>query len=369
MSLNETKDGSELWYAVVSRSGNRLSLSAPERVAAMVGTNRSPALVRLNDAEAELLWIHEGRDGGNMEVLRSTWTGSNWQEPVVLAETERGVTFDELAADGRDGTGLAAWTESRYFENGRYDAGLSSALRDPMTGVWNVERVTSWDSTVTFGNPAVSLSEDRQSVISYQVVPRAIDSLNPNNGRRFLGLRDLTDPSLSWKTVPGLDFLSDTTSFVWDAETGFGPDGTLYVLTEEHGFSSEGGVPFGDSRLGLQLRAVRLTSSLDVLDADEPITPTSGISEPEQERSLQISAMPNPATTEVILSYRVERTRHVRLEVCDLLGRNVQVLLDETLEAGLYRTTCNLARLGSGIYVIRLTTEEGEVHKLLRVIQ
>lgn len=367
MSLNDEKTGSELWYTVITRFGDQLELSPPKPVLELAGTNRSPTLVKHPEGKAELLWIHEGVNAEPMEVLRSTWDGSNWQAPVSLAAAESGGTFEELTAAGRNGTMLAAWTQTRYFENGRYDAGLSSALRDPVTGLWTVGEFTVWDSASIFSNPSVSLSQNQRAVISYQVVPKVVDSISPNNGRRYLGISDLADPSRSWKTIPGFEFLSDTTSFVWDGQTGFGANETLYLLTEEHGTSSEGSITFADPKLGLKLRTARLTSELDIMDIEEPKTPTTGVSESEDNEVLEISLRPNPATEEVILSYRIDRSERVRLELYNILGQKIEVLLDKHLEAGFYETQCTVHGLSTGTYFIRLSAGDQTTQQALHV--
>jgi hypothetical protein len=64
---------------------------------------------------------------------------------------------------------------------------------------------------------------------------------------------------------------------------------------------------------------------------------------------------PNPFNPVTRISFRVPAAGRVRLEVFDLLGRRVAVLVDEERAAGAYAVEMNAARLSSGTYVYRLT--------------
>jgi hypothetical protein len=64
---------------------------------------------------------------------------------------------------------------------------------------------------------------------------------------------------------------------------------------------------------------------------------------------------PNPFNPVTRISFRVPAAGRVRLEVFDLLGRRVAVLVDEERAAGAYAVEMNAAQLSSGTYVYRLT--------------
>ena len=63
---------------------------------------------------------------------------------------------------------------------------------------------------------------------------------------------------------------------------------------------------------------------------------------------------PNPFRTATTLAYTVPAAGPVRLEVYDLLGRRVAVLVDETVEAGRHAASLSAEGLASGAYVVRL---------------
>jgi beta-glucuronidase len=68
---------------------------------------------------------------------------------------------------------------------------------------------------------------------------------------------------------------------------------------------------------------------------------------------------PNPFNPTTTISFAVAGNagRHVRLAVCDVLGREVAVLVDESRQPGYYTVPFGLAQGSSGVYFCRLTVE------------
>ncbi len=64
---------------------------------------------------------------------------------------------------------------------------------------------------------------------------------------------------------------------------------------------------------------------------------------------------PNPFNPTSEIRYQVSESRHVRLAVYDLLGREVAVLVNETKAPGSYQATFDASGLASGVYLSRIT--------------
>jgi subtilisin family serine protease len=63
---------------------------------------------------------------------------------------------------------------------------------------------------------------------------------------------------------------------------------------------------------------------------------------------------PNPFNSATTIAFHLAAASRVRLQVCDVLGRTVAVLVDNTLNAGSHRIAFDASGLASGIYVARL---------------
>ena len=64
---------------------------------------------------------------------------------------------------------------------------------------------------------------------------------------------------------------------------------------------------------------------------------------------------PNPATSAVKFTYRLNGASHVSLMVFDTMGRLVQSLVDEEKEAGQYAVDADVAGWRAGVYVYKIT--------------
>jgi photosystem II stability/assembly factor-like uncharacterized protein len=63
---------------------------------------------------------------------------------------------------------------------------------------------------------------------------------------------------------------------------------------------------------------------------------------------------PNPFNPNTTIEYEVPRRDHVMLKVYNIAGQEVATLVDETHDAGVYRTTLDPTGLASGVYIYRL---------------
>ena len=85
----------------------------------------------------------------------------------------------------------------------------------------------------------------------------------------------------------------------------------------------------------------------------------------ESDRS--VSVYPNPFRASVIVEFVLDAPSTVRVELFDVLGRNVETLLDGFREAGRQTVAVNGRRLAPGHYVIRIQTpDRTRLHKLVR---
>jgi M6 family metalloprotease-like protein len=86
-------------------------------------------------------------------------------------------------------------------------------------------------------------------------------------------------------------------------------------------------------------------------------TGATGIAaDPAKDRNAALleEPFPNPSNPISDIRYQISDIRHVRLSVCDLLGREVAVLVNERKEPGRYAARFDGTGLASGVYICRL---------------
>jgi glycosidase len=84
---------------------------------------------------------------------------------------------------------------------------------------------------------------------------------------------------------------------------------------------------------------------------------TSGLNDPKVPEGYQLSQnYPNPFNSTTTIEFSLPKNEFVTLEVLDLSGRKVKVLLNEQLSIGNYALRFNTSDLASGIYYYRLVT-------------
>ena len=75
---------------------------------------------------------------------------------------------------------------------------------------------------------------------------------------------------------------------------------------------------------------------------------------------------PNPFNPTTIIKYSIPKISSVSLKIYDILGNEVETLVDKELPAGNYEATFNAANLSSGIYFYHLQAEAfSETKKML----
>ena len=69
---------------------------------------------------------------------------------------------------------------------------------------------------------------------------------------------------------------------------------------------------------------------------------------------------PDPFSSTTTVSYTLENASPVKLEVYDMLGRRVDTLVQGDQSAGTYSLTFDASQLASGLYLLRLETNQGQ---------
>jgi flagellar hook assembly protein FlgD len=75
---------------------------------------------------------------------------------------------------------------------------------------------------------------------------------------------------------------------------------------------------------------------------------------------------PNPFNAQTTVKYILHKTRRVRIDVYDLLGRKVETLVNEEKQAGQHQAVWDASDRSSGVYFYRI--EAGEFIETKKMI-
>ena len=77
---------------------------------------------------------------------------------------------------------------------------------------------------------------------------------------------------------------------------------------------------------------------------------------------------PNPFNPTTLIRFSLPNYSNVKINAYDILGKEVSVILDKSLEAGYYDFNWNPGILSSGIYFIKIETESSNLtHKVMYI--
>jgi hypothetical protein len=122
-------------------------------------------------------------------------------------------------------------------------------------------------------------------------------------------------------------------------------------------------LPSGDHVFKVRVTGTKNTSSTnswvvpDRVDFRQSGTTTvQRSSYPERDYFLRQN-FPNPFNPTTVISYRLPVAAQVTLRIYDVLGKEIETLVNSHQNAGDYSVTLDAAHLSSGIYYYRLQTE------------
>ncbi|MCB0719561.1 MAG: T9SS type A sorting domain-containing protein [Bacteroidetes bacterium] len=100
-------------------------------------------------------------------------------------------------------------------------------------------------------------------------------------------------------------------------------------------------------------------------------TPTLVATEDEAdvERTVSLSAYPNPFSDRATINFDLPQTEYVNVGVYDVLGRRVVSIIDARLAAGKHEYAFSATDLADGVYLIRMRAEAGLVTKTVVLLR
>jgi len=292
----------------------------------------------------------------NSGSLQPLWafTGSFQQAPQ-LASASSGEAFYFLNDQGLDQLTIP-------YGEGASGSAINKSASGARTLSLQVGREGQWASTVEVGwSPD---ARDGLDPLDWVAPPNRFANLSlrarsqsNRSSRKQLLARTVRAPYERGQSVPlVLNSASEETVALRLKNPDVAEGQQIHLLNEETGTSYD----------------LRQSSTAEIQPSTETtrLTLLIGTDEYVQQKKTELTAselqlqpgVPNPFRQKTTLSYTVPEEGRVKLEVFDVLGRRVRVLVDGRKEAGTYRATWNGGNeagqaVASGVYLSRLTFE------------
>ncbi len=109
------------------------------------------------------------------------------------------------------------------------------------------------------------------------------------------------------------------------------------------------GTPYDNDTPSIGRAYGPLTLSFSIVNSPAGSAPPPGV----------LTNYPNPFNPTTTIRFALAEAQEIRLRVFDAVGREVRVLMDGTVEAGVYDIEFQAGSLASGLYLYRLETEAG----------
>ncbi len=125
-----------------------------------------------------------------------------------------------------------------------------------------------------------------------------------------------------------------------------------------------GGIAFCDDSESQQSPTIILSGTDGTIVANEP-----GVESELPRRTSPLSVYPNPFNPRTTIQFTLERPGNVVLNIVDLRGTVVAKLIDGAREQGQHLVPWDGVNLGSGVYWVRLETEDKTIAKRMTLLR
>ncbi|RPH89431.1 MAG: T9SS C-terminal target domain-containing protein, partial [Calditrichaeota bacterium] len=78
---------------------------------------------------------------------------------------------------------------------------------------------------------------------------------------------------------------------------------------------------------------------------------------------------PNPFNSRTTITFYLPRVGHARLAIINLLGQQVDLLIDQQLDSGRHRVQWDGSHLAAGVYFYRLQCDDGSLFRKLTLLK
>lgn len=419
VSFSSTNNPSDVWYSYLL-SGNPLDDNTwtdyPQ-----IAMNDHSLYLSLNQLYPDSSWITgfsetviwqmdlESGFGGDAALETKLWNGANYQGSKLRylrpVKNGMGPKGDEMY-----------FVANRPFDlenDSVFLVKIAGDVNDPNTNI----DVTLLKSDIKYGFPPFGLQANGDHLMTNDA--RALGAVKMQDEIQFVGntvdpvsgkcavyhgiIEDVNNPTLTANIIthntrdygyPNIDFIgkyeesrdviiffnhTSTTDFAgnsavfFNSNRTYGPHKTLKegesVVDMLTGFDERWGDYSGIQRKYNEDQVAWVAGyygygsergGIWVSEISAPNTVPAAVEENTNNNG--VKAYPNPATEFVALTFDMAKTEHVKIELYDMKGSLVKTLDQGTVKAGKNQLRFNIQPLDTGVYFLKIASENGEIY-------
>jgi hypothetical protein len=258
--------------------------------------------------------------------------GTSWNPEVILSTVDI-YPSDQHQIGGTNNSNIfVVWNDGKYGTTNGFVGSIIARRSVDSSQSWEAEVVLT--TVPSAGSPRVAVEGHFVGVVWHNESQPFLGvslSLSTNAGMTWLPHIAVSDSSVQ-TLYPDIDVDVDKLYVVWAKRLPGMPD-------------------------QIYLRSGRIITTGVPMSPDFP-------------KEIQLNPnYPNPFNASTNISYTLPRRQRILLSVFDVLGREVLGLFAGVREAGKYTLTLNGDHLSSGIYFVRLVTEQGAIARSIVLIK
>jgi len=269
-------------------------------------------------------------------VFLSTNNGTNWTQTVLNNQTVLSLTTNEnniFAGTTQNGVYLSMNNGTNWTQ---------TSLNDKTVYALAINGNNVFAGAAQYG---IYLSTNNGMNWAQTALNKSVSSIVVNGNNVFAGISNSANDS-------GGVYLSTNNGTSWiEKNQGFNLSLTVQTLITANNFIFAG-------TYGKSVWRRLLSEIIGIQNISTEIPALYSLSQ----------NYPNPFNPVTKITYDIPKNGFVKLIVFDVLGREVQTLVNESLKPGAYKASFNASQYPSGVYFYRLTTDGfSETRKMLLV--
>ena len=312
------------------------------------------------------------------ETVYMGWINRDLTRTGVFKSTDKGQSWDDFFNwNNRTIMAMEVDDDSTFFlgfyrKNGDYGLFQFNTIYYP----WLIYNEGVWDIKVDGNNVFVATTNG-----VYKSTDKGFTWLNKGGSGQKLaittnniylggyGVSRSTDYGETWESI-GLSEKYITSMAANDNIVIVGTDGGFFETTDngQNWYQKNDGLLESPNNITLiEIRNGIIYSAVD--DKSIMVRSIDNITEVEENQNIDAlpqeyylsQNFPNPFNPTTSIEYTVSSSEYVTLKVYDILGNEVETLVNEQKSAGSYSVKFNASDLSSGVYLYRLQTSDGVV--------